>query len=138
MSYWLDENAKKQLSDGFLISTFIKQSQQKDRNFIYELLRIPSLHFLLVYNQSNWRNLIDWFCNNMNTNGKRVKGPVLSNNYNSLVSSSVPSTILQYLQYIRITKKPNNDYEDKIIKYGELISMYSQLFTLKHSYLINL
>ena len=65
----------------------------------------PSLNFLLVNNQSNWRNLIDRLCKFFS--GEVKHGNKLSNNYSNYSGPSISSIILQYLEYIRITKDSN-------------------------------
>ena len=56
-----------------------------------------SLGRLFIYNQSNWRYLMEW-----------------SYHMGNKIGLNIPSVILQYLEYQRITSNSSRDYEDKI------------------------
>ena len=69
-------------------------------------------------NQSNWRFSSD-------------KLSQLASNMN------IPSLILQYTEYIRITKSANQEYSQKIKSYEKIISYYLRIFTAKKEQMVS-
>ena len=70
--------------------------------------------FLISLNQSNWR-----FANEK-----------LANFASQL---NVPSLILQYTEYLRITKAGNHEYDDKLIKYENIVGKYVRILKQKEN-----
>lgn len=91
----------------------------KEQQLIITLSR--SLGFLLVYNQSNWR-----YFNELLNELASPKSSGLAN---------IPSLLLQYLEYIRITVNKNEDYETKVHSYYQLLEAYANLLHQKYIYL---
>lgn len=120
----LDEQSRKSISDSFTIDHLTQNSPTNSENpQMHSLVDDfnQSLGFLLVFNQSNWRYLMEWSCQV----GDRV-------------SSNIPSIILQYLEYHRITANSSSDYEDKIAAYQKRLSILTKLIEKKHAYLKSL
>ena len=72
----------------------------------------------MVFNQSNWRYLIEW-----------------TFVYADKVSFNIPSVILQYLEYHRITANASTDYEDKVAKYARFLGLITAILTRKYEYI---
>ena len=71
----------------------------------------------MVFNQSNWRYLIEW-----------------TFIYADKVSFNIPSVILQYLEYYRITANVSTDYEDKVAKDARVLGLITAILTRKYEY----
>ena len=72
----------------------------------------------MVFNQSNWRYLIEW-----------------TFIYADKVSFNIPSVILQYLEYHRITANVSTDYEDKVAKHARFLGLITAILTRKYEYI---
>lgn len=98
MTDGLDTNSRKNISDNF---NFMLMKQQQNCNDVAKISQLlidlsTSLGFLLVFNQSNWR-----YANEVLNELPTTKMSGLAN---------IPSLLLQYLEYIKITYQPNADY----------------------------
>ena len=96
----LDEQSCRSISDSFVIDYLTTKSPTDAENKVMELFVEKfshSLGFLLIFNQSNWRYLMEW-----------------AFVYGDKLSLNIPSVILQYLEYHRITANVSDDYEKKV------------------------
>ena len=111
----LDEQSLKSISDSFVMDYLSTKSPSDSDNKEMEVFVDKfshSLGFLLIFNQSNWRYLMEW-----------------AFVYSDKLSLNIPSVILQYLEYHRITANVSDDYEKKIDKYARFLALMSEFLS---------
>lgn len=70
------------------------------------------LQFLAVLNNANWRILMEYFSKEFS-------------------NSKLPSTLLQYSEYLTITNQKNIEYEQIITKFSSIFQKFVNFFILK-------